>query len=372
MKFVHIIRHRRKCASRYFNATTNIVTCNDLYHNRIGVSLEGSNIGDQGNNGNSQDNKWNIFSGRLWDIQSLGTIPPNPNWYAQSVNLPWTPDLNFVFPTATINFPYAPSTNDCTNPCPNCRQEEMYRIVTEDGDYALLTDEEIYVLKKEVFLEIQQDSVWVNMNTLFDQPLQAFYDSTLQTSMGQLNLVQNLIPSDTTEAKTLVSVIQPRNHFEENERMVYEIYLATWSRGIDEFTTAQYEALLNIALENPISGGPSVYTARVMLDLDIDDFIMENGRFSQQQSQSIRNNITGKVYPNPTSGLLSYRLILSDYENLMVLIEDVYGRTVGKYKYNSTGNILRFSLENLMQGIYTLKAFKHHELIDSQRIVKVN
>lgn len=358
---------------RYFNATTNIITCNDLFHNRIGVSLEGSNIGDQGDNSNSQDNKWNIYSGRLWDIRSLPTLPlSNPNWHSQSANYPWTPDPLFIDPPGTIGFPYSPSTSSCTNPCPNCRQEEMYRIVTEDGDYALLTEDEIYVLKKEVFLEIQLDSIWVNMNTSFDQPLQAFYDSTLQTSMGQLNLVQNLIPSDTTEAKTLVSIIQPRNHFEENERIVYEIYLATWSRGIEELTATQYDALLTIAFENPISGGPAVYTARVMLDVDIDDFIPENGRLSQQGINSSLTKPIGKVYPNPTTDIVNYRLILLDYSDVVIVLEDIYGRTINKFKYSDKNGILRISIANYQQGIYTLKAYKRNELINSQKIVKVN
>ena len=212
----------------------------------------------------------------------------------------------------------------------------------------------------------------INMNTSFDQPLQAFYDSTLQTSMGQLNLVQNLIPSDTTEAKTLVSVIQFRNHFEENERIVYEIYLATWSRGIEEFTTTQYDALLTITFENPISGGPAVYTARVMLDLDIDDFIPENGRHSQQVVNSPSTKPIGNVYPNPTTGILNYRLILTDYSDIVIVLEDIYGRTIDKFKPFDKNGILRISISDHQQGIYTLKAYKRNELINSQKIVKVN
>ncbi|MBK6642339.1 MAG: hypothetical protein IPG39_14495 [Bacteroidetes bacterium] len=51
---------------------------------------------------------------------------------------------------------------------------------------------------------------------------------------------------DTTTAHQLVSIVNPDNNAEWNQKVVYEI-LQTIARSIYEFTPEQYETLFNIA-----------------------------------------------------------------------------------------------------------------------------
>ena len=64
---------------------------------------------------------------------------------------------------------------------------------------------------------------------------QDFFDLTSQTNLGQLTIVRDLISSDPNVARVMISNFTPQNHLEENSRSVYQIYLDTWSNGIEDF-----------------------------------------------------------------------------------------------------------------------------------------
>ena len=233
--------------ARYYYSNQNTITCNNLYGNRIGVRMESSKIGDQPYSAAtiSQDNQWNNIAGVvLWDIQQLGTTY-SANWFSKSPSTPWTPQL--INP-AIINFLYAPSSGTCQLPCvPPCDQHRLASIVREEDWFLELPEEEQYNLKKYVYSELVADTMLMHMSTDDDALLTAFYDSVKTTPLGQLVDAGKILPTDTTTAHQLVSIVNPDNNAEWNQKVVYEIYLETIARSIYEFTPEQYETLFNIA-----------------------------------------------------------------------------------------------------------------------------
>jgi len=84
---------------------------------------------------------------------------------------------------------------------------------------------------------------------------------------------------------------------------VSAIYLNTWAVGIREFSSSDSSTLLNIAIQNPLINGDAVYSARVMLNINPDDYNNSN-RMSESDTEEepVSKNT---VYPNPNDGTMS-------------------------------------------------------------------
>lgn len=354
--------------ARYYYSNQNTITCNNLYGNRIGVRMESSKIGDQPYSAAtiSQDNQWNNIAGVvLWDIQQLGTTY-SANWFSKSPSTPWTPQL--INP-AIINFLYAPSSGTCQLPCvPPCDQHRLASIVREEDWFLELPEEEQYNLKKYVYSELVADTMLMHMSTDDDALLTAFYDSVKTTPLGQLVDAGKILPTDTTTAHQLVSIVNPDNNAEWNQKVVYEIYLETIARSIYEFTPEQYETLFNIANQDPIFGGTAVYSARVMIDLDVDDFTTEEGfRLASNKPKDNFSFAGGfTVKPNPTKE--SFKILLKNIidENRNVKIYNAFGQLVSRF--NVSENEISVSTEKFRSGIYTILLLSGDKIIKRQKI----
>lgn len=106
--------------------------------------------------------------------------------------------------------------------------------------------------------------------------------------------------------------MSPDNDAEENEKAVNEIYADTWGDGVYDFTEEQYNALYEIAVESPVSGGTAVYNARVLLDMDVDDGMEAEERIASQPVEEVKSDMTKKgiLYPNPAKQCCYYKIHL--------------------------------------------------------------
>ena len=298
------------------------MNCCTLYHNRVGVRISGSTIGDQGIASIpaiAKGNYWDDYiGGNPATDKDIRGIPPvfSANWYAQQI-AGYLPLFTYVTPSF-ISFPSG-NPNSCFPAPPRfSNQQLMAKMIQEEGEFSELTDEQKYKFKKGVHSAIKKDTSWMYLETDYDEILREFYEEEQNTSIGLLYEAASLLMTDTALAWKILGSVTPQNSFEENEKIVYEIYLETFARDIFEFTSEQFETLYNIAVQNPAKGGIAVYSARVLLDLEVDDIEDKvEGRYAQQNEQQGVKSInssgvhsTGKIIPNPAKKYTTYYILL--------------------------------------------------------------
>ncbi|MBL7925846.1 MAG: hypothetical protein JNK61_02970, partial [Bacteroidia bacterium] len=132
----------------YFYNTTqaNTVHCNQIDTCRAGVHFtNNSDIGTQGSLTAAQENTWHFPTSNYFAFRNDLTCP-NPTWYVRNgaTGLPYKLTTIQKFPTSFVSLPYGTQVNDCEVPCPDCNNQRMAEIVTEQGSFATLSDEVKY------------------------------------------------------------------------------------------------------------------------------------------------------------------------------------------------------------------------------------
>ncbi len=214
----------------------------------------------------------------------------------------------------------------------------------------------------------------MKLGTDYDNDLSAFYDSVKGTNIAELLVIDSLIlMNDTVQANITNTNITPDNLSETNDQLITEIYLHTWAT--DEFVAFdgdQLNTLLNVAYQNPLSGGDAVYDARVLLGLDLDDFYAEDeARLSKSTTPNSDQVSThfGKIIPNPNNGTMQFMYKLDDGERAKIEIYDVKGHLMKFYALQSDQTLQNIEMTDVDCGIYFYRFTVEDRIVLSDKIV---
>jgi len=102
-------------------------------------------------------------------------------------------------------------------------------------------------------------------------------------------------------ATIILNSLNDTNLSESNLKTVYSIYNTTWMQGQYFFLPADSATLYNIAIQHASDAGDAVYSAHVMLNLQVDEFGNANSnRMMQFEEQTnIQDSTSLNVFPNP-------------------------------------------------------------------------
>lgn len=371
---------------RCFNLfSSNSLNCNVMGYDQVGVWLDTDPIpgapGEQGTPGQASDNRWNIELGGSFtpDADVLGTNSyQGERWYLRSTTsgYEWVPQildpLNIILPlTASSTNPYCSYTIPAFNGNLQDMQSDLADIVKATRTVGIATTEQqIFFSQLDVYKELMYNDTLLNLGAAPNENeyIKAFYDSATNTDIGLMANIKFLLgENDTTGASILNSQITPANQGAYNERAVNEIYIATWAQDIYVLDSLQDTTLSAIAAQNPISGGPAVYTARVMLGVNYDDFgPEEESRLETSPSEKPKYI---RVYPNPASDELNIDYSLGDNEIGFLSITDLLGRELIKEKLYSSQKLLTISTSRIEDGIYFLRLKVNEEIIGFQKLL---
>lgn len=152
--------------------------------------------------------------------------------------------------------------------------------------------------------------------------------------------------------------------YQENERNVHALYLATFAKGNLLLSAAQQQQLADIAQQCPMSGGNAVYKARTMYQTLSDTLIRYSDSltcaalgitFRQPSSENASSLMpaTLTLYPNPTSSEVTLSLttgIMGD-----VSIYNAQGMLVWQQAYDRGASLEKISVGGLSEGVYILR-----------------
>jgi hypothetical protein len=194
----------------------------------------------------------------------------------------------------------------------------------------------------------------IQSNVNYDKTAFHKLDSTIAVKADLLNGQNDQINNNST--------------FEQNERTINDIYLHT--AGLNKPTeVGQFAgAILNVASQCPLSGGPAVYRARSLYFL-VDPFMSyDDANNCLQQGYLYRKGISARaksyLYPNPASNEINIIYSISDDAVINILntmSQVVYSMNINKDIYQTAIDVSQYS-----NGLYSYQIInKNGDLNDS-------
>jgi hypothetical protein len=188
---------------------------------------------------------------------------------------------------------------------------------------------------------------------------QNFYNVCQNGNFGKFDAVYSLVMNgDTLGAYQLNQLIESKNIPEENQLLVNSIYLRYLTRISDDnqyndtLENAEIAFLESVAYQHSLAGGPSVWMARAMLRLHLQEPVFKISRGIVYKPVSNKASIAS-ISPNPGKDLFTFAYRLSDsVTDAELQLYDVAGILLKRYRIDARANSLTINEEMFDSGVY--------------------
>ncbi len=351
--------------------------CNFMSSNMSGLTINSSIIGNQGTSTNPQDNQWAslptaMFSGGALYARQPGTVN-TIYFYARSNTLPMFPPTTGMNPSTSISYWNSGSlTYNCAVSCSGsgCPQAAMGMIANKEGEYSSLTEEETKILDVEVYKILKKNVDYYDPTTIDGMEIATYLDSLESTNAGKIyRFEEKVIEKDTLGAFSEIYGVIPSTDIEQNFKVVNDIYWRTWFIGVYSFTPQDSSALYDIAYQDPSYGGTAVFTARVMLGIDVES----NSTKRSSNSISTSNLIETKFvhfFPNPAKDYVNYEVYLEMNEFAQLEVFDLFGRIIFSKKIDYDTKTGYIDFKSKSATVYTYKVRLKNKVVTGKLVVE--
>lgn len=352
------------------------VSCNAMYLNRTGLSLNNTYIGNQGSSSPliAQDNQWTIPGNvnNFWLGAERITSSPGI-WYTRSSNLPFFPQGLQMSPvsTALIASNVGGAPYNCSFGCvnPPCLLVDGGKMIKKENPFNLLNNEEKQMIDIQMYKLLKNNPSYLSSGTPDDSIYVNYVDSLDNTNIGKIyRFTKQLVDGDTLASYNEILTVTPNMTAETNHKIVNEIYWRSWVHSIFEFSPADSAYLLSVAEQHPHQGGTAVYDARVMLGLDFYDYEDQQKSSNVQEEISVLNQegeIKFILFPNPANSFINYRATLADQENAELVIYNVLGKPLLTQVFTNENLEGIIDIQEMASGLYTYRIFINKESVKS-------
>ncbi|HNQ12412.1 MAG TPA: T9SS type A sorting domain-containing protein [Bacteroidia bacterium] len=173
--------------------------------------------------------------------------------------------------------------------------------------------------------------------------------------------------------------ISTSNVFEQNEKLVNELYLQTVSREIYSFNSSQQSQLWSICNQCPYVAGDAVFRARALYALVNDSMYFNDltlcknagiiNRFEAEASEAE----SFQIYPNPSSGMFTIALSeFIDAGNLSIAIYTMQGTLVKQIDVSLANREMKVDLLGMEPGIYFAALLQNQSIHSVQKLVVIH
>jgi len=182
---------------------------------------------------------------------------------------------------------------------------------------------------------------------------QAFFDSVRMSNIGDFTKVYDFIEAeDYHSADSMNNLIVPTSDIYTNLQTVLSIYLNTWCKGNYILSETDYNTLFEIANQTPYEGGDGVYTARIMINYNPDDY----GVAFRLKPESVRDADKDaiKLYPNPAQEMLNIEFENPTGEAISGVLKvfNLSGQLIFEKQLNTNDAFYMLDISQLTNGAY--------------------
>lgn len=223
-------------------------------------------------------------------------------------------------------------------------------------------------------------------------------DSTLVILKNQLNTAQEaihqiMLQQEAIRASSANIALSKNANIVSNEipeinyKDVNEIYLNSVGAGNYNLNPSQIASLIPIAQQCPYSGGPAVYSARILLKLaniklDYDDYIVcwSQGIYRKanpeqskvERTSAISGTFKLSLAPNPASTELNIYYTGLNSNKATLEIVNLTGELVLKsIELPSVKTAILVNTSDLANGVYLVKVFENSQCLNQSKLVIV-
>jgi hypothetical protein len=130
-------------------------------------------------------------------------------------------------------------------------------------------------------------------------------------------------------------------------------------------TDKEVSILMPIANQGAVTGGMSVFDARNMLGMEVND----SSNLRMVHPHNVQSTSTNHLYPNPTTGQISIAADLSEGQNGTLIIFDLTGRKVASWQMTSGQLVYTFDVSSLPSGTYIYQLNDIDKMIVTDRLI---
>ena len=256
-----------------------------------------------------------------------------------------------VIPTI-VDDPYYPECEDIEIDYGLLKREKLLsRVVNEETNYINLAEEMERRDNQFVYNHLADNPDWLTLGE-DDAIYQSYFDVMQISNIGISREVSSLMDQELWEqALVLNDQIVGNQLADYNEKMVNELYMTKYQYDSIPLSYGDSMLLTDIALLTPYIGGEAVYSARIMMNLEISDYSGIEYRTDGSNIEMIENpNFI--IYPNPASDILTIKYAEYDLKevNCKLIIKDVSNRVIfSRELSNLKENI---DVSSWKQGVY--------------------
>lgn len=223
------------------------------------------------------------------------------------------------------------------------------------------------------------DSVLLNANLV----LHHLTDSLIVINDSLHTLILNTRNENLSDIREYNQDIATTAEFEENERLVNEVALATVEQGIYELSNEQKGILESLIFECPAKGGRAVYIARSLYRLVNDTLTYKDDSICKAQAISWRvanpKTVTPKevkstvytviVYPNPAKSDIFFELNKTLSNNADIVIYNSLGQIMTRKNLVAKNKLFSVNVQPFSAGVYYYHFTEDNKTITTGKFV---
>lgn len=219
---------------------------------------------------------------------------------------------------------------------------------------------------------IQTDPMLINLNDANDALYQDFYAEEAAGNIEKIDAIEEFIKNNEDSLAMLKNAeLQDQKQIDYFRKLVNEIYLSTFAKGIYDFTQEQTDILLPIATQyTPWEGGDAVYIARLMLNIDEEKIEVDYAKVPKAEAKStIANN--ARLYPNPASTEVMIEFDSKLSSSAVFEIYNFEGLKILDISLNKGYQFISVSTKNLKAGLYMYRISDNEKIIAKDKLLIV-
>jgi Secretion system C-terminal sorting domain len=349
----------------------------------IGINLTNANIGPTvgtedvntpGNN-NVMSNIWNLCNGCAATTKIDGSLATALlTWYTNISSGNTFPETGIQQGLIVDNISAGTPLSECPMPFQyleevdppitlRVRNDLFGGVVADSIRYTQEYESEFrYEGKQVVFDVLKNHPTLLDMDDESDDAFIEFYSEMLSSNIKIIDSIEVLIhQKQFMLAYTLLNEFVDTNTIESNYKKVFGYYIKLMLWGADSIDDTDRDELLAIAYENPLLGGKSIYMARTILNLEVNDEPLSSSSRLMQPKKT-QKEIILNIYPNPTSNLV--HIVLSNSS----LAEEIQLSDITERICSKVSDANQMTTSQFLPGVYFLR-IKYESYTWNERLI---
>jgi hypothetical protein len=162
-----------------------------------------------------------------------------------------------------------------------------------------------------------------------------------------------------------------------NEKSINARALSYYTGG-EQVIASDFSQVHQVAMQCPAAGGPSVYTARALLEIITDSIVYDDENVCFQSAYFRLKSETEEVHsteltvvPNPANETVEIKLNTIADGICHIRLMDALGNTVFKGSFNCSDKSYLLNVQKLVPGIYQSEVLINNIVIDNAKLVIV-